>query len=218
MQDAIAGFESAPLWAQLAIVLFAVLVVVALVEPSVRKRRFRRQFDAIARGLGQEPPSSSQEWPLTFPTGVDDRAFEVRHDLRSSGGSYRGPRGYLLLTATRLAGTRWPMHQVDVLRRGRLAWLRGGQPTGDPEFDARFLVVEDGLPVREGWLDDATRKEIARFLDEAPRPGVLWIHEGELLFTMQEPWTGVDGPVVRTLLQRQAALASALERTAGSRS
>jgi hypothetical protein len=31
-----------------------------------------------------------------------------------------------------------------------------------------------------------------------------------------DPWTGVDGPVIRALLLRQAALASALERTDGA--
>lgn len=80
------------------------------------------------------------------------------------------------------------MHQVDVRKPGRIAsWLtRGKHLTGDADFDARFLVVEDGLP-RDGWLDAPTRKAIARFLDEAPVEGVLWIREGELLFTMQHP-------------------------------
>lgn len=94
-------------------------------------------------------------------------------------------------------------------------WLASGKrPTGDADFDARFLVVEDGLPARDGWLDAATRKAIAQFLDEAPLPGVIWIREGELAFTMQTPWTGVNAPAVRALLERQSALASALDRTA----
>jgi hypothetical protein len=216
MQDAIAGFQSAPVWAQIAMGLFAALVVAALVQPTLRRRKFRRGFDAIARGL-EQPPPSSRRWPAAFRVRVHERDFDVRHDLRSSsrGGSYRGPTGYLLITATRLASDRWSLHQVDISKPGRLAsWLAGGKrPTGDADFDARFLVVEDGLPARDGWLDAPTRKAIAQFLDEAPRPGVIWIREGELQFTMQGDWSGLDGPAIRALLQRQGALASALDRS-----
>ena len=72
------------------------------------------------------------------------------------------------------------------------------------------------MPVRDGWLDGDTRQAIVRFFDAAPLPGLVWIHEGELQFIMQEPWTGLDGQAIRGLLERQAVLASALERT-GSR-
>jgi hypothetical protein len=216
VQDAIAGFQSAPLWAQIAMVLFAAMVVVAIVEPTVRRRKFRRHFAAIARGL-EQPPPSKRELPVAIRVRINDRDFEVRHDLRSTsrGGSYRGPTGHLLITATRLTSNRWSLHQVDISKPGRLgSWLASGKrSTGDADFDARFLVVEDGLPARDGWLDAPTRKAIAQFLDEAPLPGVIWIREGELTFTMQN-WTGVNGPAIRALLERQNALVSALDRTA----
>ena len=48
MQNAIAAFQTAPWWAQIAIVLFAIMVVVAVVERSVQR------------------PESNR-----FPTGVD---------------------------------------------------------------------------------------------------------------------------------------------------
>jgi hypothetical protein len=120
-----------------------------------------------------------------------------------------------LITATRLKSNRWSLHQVDISKPGRLgSWLASGKrPTGDADFDARFLVVEDGLPARDGWLDAPTRKAIVQFLDEAPLPGVIWIREGELQFTMQN-WTGLNGPAIRALLERQGALVSALDRTA----
>jgi len=185
------------------------------VEPRVRKRRFRSQFNAIARGLGTEPPPGL-DWPATVATTVEGRRFEVRHDFRGSsrGSSYRGPHGYLLFTATRLAGERWPLHQVDVSPTGgalsRL--IRGVRPTGDAGFDASLMVVEDGLPVRDGWLDATTRASLTRFFDEARIPGLLSVREGELLFTIQNPWTGVDGGTVRSILTSQAELATALER------
>lgn len=217
MQDAVAAFQVAPLWAQIGMVLFATMVVVALVEPSVRQRRFRRRFDAIAQGLGQQV-RPSRELPTGFDVNVGDRTFAVTHDLRSTSrrGSYRGPAGYLLITATKLAGNRWSMHQVDVSKAGRIALrLKSGRHlTGDADFDARFLVMEEGLPVRNGWLNAPTHQAFARFLDEAPAPGVLWIREGELQFIMPEPWPRADGPTVRALLERQSALALALDRTA----
>lgn len=220
MQDAIVAFQSAPLWAQIGMVLFAAMALVAVIEPSVRRRKYRRQFDAIARGLGQQPPAG-RGLPATFSVSVDGRAFEITHDLRSTskGSSYRGPSGHLLITATQLAGKRWSMHQVDISKLGKLgSWLVSGKKlTGDADFDARFLVVEDGLPAREGWLDATIRTELARFLDQAPVSGPIWIRDGKLLFTMPDKWTGVDGQALRALLQRQGALASALDRTAGAR-
>jgi len=219
MQDAIAGFQSAPPWAQVGMVLFAVMAVVMLVGPSVRKRKFRRHFDAIVRGLGQEPPAGGR-LPVSCALTVDDRAFQISYDIRLGGGgsTYRGPRGDLLITTTPMAGTRWAMHMIDITPLdGPLSGLvRSKRATGDPAFDERFAVVEDGLPVRDGWLDAATRQEVARFFDGAP-PGLVWIRDGELQFLMPNPWTGLDAPVIRALLQRQAVLASALERTAGAR-
>jgi len=217
VQDAIAGFQAAPLWARVAMVAFAVMAVVAVFGPSFRHRRFRRRFDALAQELGQQPPAG-RGWPVLFPISGDGRAFEIRHDFRSRGkrSSYRGPTGYLLLIATRLAGTKWQMQQVDLTRlEGRLArLLTRTRLTGDSDFDARCVVVEDGVPVRDGWLDAATRQEVARFLSMAPAPGIVWIREGELLCIAEDPWAGVDGPFIRALLGRQAALAAALERTA----
>ena len=220
MHDAIADFQLAPLWAQIVIVLFALTAVVSVVGRPLRHRRFRRRFDALARELGARPPSEGG-WPVTFAVDIDDRTFEVKHDFRrtsSSSNSYRGPRGYLLITTTPLASERWSMHQADISKAGSFAsrFISHKQPTGDADFDERFVVVEEGLVVREGWLDAATRQAIAGFLDAAPCAGVIWIRGGDLLFTMHDAWTGVDGQALRELLRRQADLASALDRTAAA--
>jgi hypothetical protein len=215
MQEMIEGIRVMPGWAQVGLGFFAFCFVVMIVEPKVKARRFRRQFNGIARGLGLEPPAGSAS-PAKVVTTSSGRGFEVRHDfrMRSRGSAYRGPSGYLLMTATPLAGERWPMHQVDISKvEGGLArLLRGVRATGDPAFDSRLMVVEDGLPVREGWLDSPTRAAIGAFFDRARLPGVLSVREGELLFTVQDPWTGADGPTVRTLLEGQAELAAVLER------
>ncbi|HUR93859.1 MAG TPA: hypothetical protein VMY76_04720 [Gemmatimonadales bacterium] len=214
MQEMVEGFMAAPRWAQAGMLFFALCFVVMIGEPMVKKRRFRRQFNAITRELGVEAPPGLA-WPVNVSTTNGGRRFEVRHDYltRSRGSSYRGPSGYLLMTATRLAGERWPMHQVDISKvEGRLArLLRGVRATGDPAFDSRLMVVEDGLPVRDGWLDAPTRAAISTFFERARLPGILSVREGELLFTIQDPWTGADGPAVRTLLEGQAELATAFE-------
>jgi hypothetical protein len=220
IQDTIAGFQAAPLWAQIGMVFFAVTAVVMFAEPTVRNRRARRQFDTLARGVGASPPEG-RGWPVMFRTTTAGRAFEVRHDLRSrsKGGSYRGPTGHLLITAMQLTSDKWSMHQVDIRTLDKMsAWLlKNKHSTGDQEFDARFLVVEDGLPVRQAWLDDEVRGEVQRFFSAAPIPGVIWIRERELQFIMESPWTRVDGPALRSLLEHQAALASVLDRSAARR-
>ena len=221
MQEAVDGFRSAPLWVQAGLVLFALTFVAMVVGPMLRHRRFRSRFDAVAGELAQKPPTG-RGWPVAFPITAGSRTFEIRHDLRQSGrqGSYRGPSGYLFTTATMLGGTRWPLHQVEVERLdGVLARLVSAhRPTGDPDFDARFMVVQDGQHVRPGWLDRETRQSIATFFDGVAVPGLLWIRAGELQYIIQDPWTAVNGPAVRTLLERQAALATALERTAEAQS
>jgi hypothetical protein len=220
LQDVIAGFVAAPLWAQIAMVFFGFMVAVSLLEPVFRRRKYARRFADIVRVFGREPPPA-RGFPVKAPISADGRAFELRHDLQYGGknSSYRGPRGHLLITATRLAGTKWGMHNVDITRmEGMLARLvRSQRLTGDPAFDERFAVMEDGVPVRDGWLDAPTRQEILRAADGA-LPGVIWIRDSELIFIIQDPWKGIDGPVIRALLQRQAALAAALDRTAALRS
>jgi hypothetical protein len=105
VQDAIAEFLRAPLWAQMAMAAFALLAVVSVAGPFFKKRRFGGRFNAIAQALGA-PSRSARRWPRTFPVTIDGRAFEVRHDSMhtSRNSSYRGPQGHLLITATRLDG------------------------------------------------------------------------------------------------------------------
>jgi hypothetical protein len=217
MQDAINEFLAAPVWAQVAMVFFAVMAAVMFVEPAIRRRKFRARYDAIARGIGAEPPGG--DFPFKVSTTVDGRAFDVTHDHRSSrnAGMYRGPYGFLLSTSTRLTGSRWATNQVDVTKVGKiLSGLVGSMAaSGDPEFDARFMVMEDGTPVRGGWLNADSRLALASFLDNVPPRGSLRIRDGALHYIMADPWEGLDAPVVQALLRRQAVLAAALEHAAG---
>jgi hypothetical protein len=152
MDDFLAAVGQAPLWAQLGMALFALMVVVMLVEPRVRQRSHRRRFDALAEALGARPPEG-RGWPVSFGTTAGGRAFTVEHDFIGTGrgASYRGPRGFLITTTTGLSGDRWSMHQADVEKlHGWLATIgRSRHATGDEAFDRRFMAVVDG-PRRPG--------------------------------------------------------------------
>lgn len=213
------GFLAAPLWAQIGMVLFAFTAVVMFVAPGVTRRRYTARFAALADALGAATTRRDEftEW---FAAEVDGRRFEVRRELRTRGGgsSYRGPTGYLLITSTPLSGRRWEMHQIEIVP-GRLPSIFGAAPlaTGDETFDARFMVRQDGDPVREGWLDSATRAAVTAFFDTPGVTGSVWVEEQALRHLAPEPWDGIDPTSLRALLHQQALLATALERTAGWR-
>jgi hypothetical protein len=217
VQEAVAEFWRMPLWVQVALSLFVFTWIWMMFSPNFTHKRYRRQFDGFARELRAQPPTG-RGWPVSFPVEAAGRAFEVRHDYRSRSGSYRGPTGYLLITETKLAGTRWEMHQVDILRIDPV-WARlfgGGQRqvTGGSGSEIRFGMREDGVPVREGWLDDDTRDAVTRLFQAAPPFGVVWIKEGRLSYLVSGSWKGVAGPVLQATLEGLAQLATALERTA----
>jgi hypothetical protein len=214
VHEAYVEFLRMPGWVQAGLGLFACGVLWMLLGGAVTGRRYRRQFDGFARELGVEAPAVRDEIG-SFALEIAGRAFQVEHYYRMRSGSYRGPTGYLLVAQTALRGTRWEMHQVDIVRLGSL-WRRlgAGRATGAGGSNVRFGVKEDGVPVREGWLDDETREAVARFLEAAPPLGTLWIKEGRLSYLMSDPWKGLDGSVLRTTMERLAELATALERTA----
>lgn len=218
-EDVVNGFGAAPPWAQAGMVLFALTAVAMFVTPGMTRRRYARRFAALAEGLGASTTRGDEftEW---LSVEVGGRPFEVRRELRMRGGgaSYRGPTGYLLITSTPLASNRWAMHQVEVLQ-GRRPSLFGKAPlaTGDEAFDARFLVRQDGDPVRDGWLDAPTRAAVTALFDTPGAAGSLAVEEQALRLLVTEPWDGIEPASLRALLHQQAALATALERTAGWR-
>lgn len=218
LRDLTTGYLAMPPIGQIGVAFFILCAIVMLAGPSVTKRRHRARFTALAAARLQAV--KGRDWPFTFTATAAGRTYTVSYDYRmtSRGSSYRGPSGHLLITATALASRRWPLHQVDLIRLDSrvaraLAGL-AGRKTGYATFDHRFLVREDGMPVRAGWLDAPTRDAILGFGDNAPKDSTLWIKEGQLQCLMPE-WPGGD-PALDALLQRQADLAAALERTARS--
>lgn len=219
LEEFLAGWREMPGWAQAFMALFALTAVAMFVEPIVRRRRSAATLAALAQAAGAtvHREDAFTSW---FTTTIDGRPFEVRRELRSTGrgSSYRGPSGHLLITSTPLAGTRWQMHQVDVSQARLPTFLRARMPkTGDPAFDGRFVVTQDGLPVRDGWLDAATRTAITAFFDGVADDGRVWVREQRLQHLTALPWRGYDVTTVTAWLHRQAALAGAFERASGWR-
>lgn len=219
MRDFVAGFLAAPAWAQVGMAFFALAFVVMLVGPRLTQRRHARRFTALASAAGMTTTRRDEftEW---FTIAVDGRSFEIRRELRvrGRGSSYRGPSGHLLVTSTKLSGSRWEMHQVDITPGRRLS-LFGESPlsTGDPAFDGRFVVMQDGVPVRDGWLDAPTRAAITSFFDTPFATGPVWVQASQLQHIAAAPWVDLDLGALTRFLSAQAELASALERTAGWR-
>lgn len=213
----VAGFLAAPLWAQVGMALFAVTCLVMFFEPRWTRRKYVAALAGLAGAAGASTTRRDEftEW---FTMDVDGRPFEVRRELRvrGRGSSYRGPTGHLLVTSTPLAGSRWEMHEVDIAH-GRGPSLFGRPlATGDAAFDGRFVVMQDGVPVREGWLDQKTREAITALFDHPAATGPVWVKEQRLQHLADASWRHrLDLATLTALLRQQAALATAFERTAG---
>lgn len=221
MTEFIDAFRAAPVWAQILVPLVAVAMLAAVVESPIRRRRARLAFDRLAEQAGAA--ITPIDWvTATFPMGVAGRRFEVRREWHSraystGSNSWRGPIGHLLITSTPLAGSRWELHQVDIATLSAAARRSSDLTTGDATFDARFRVRQDGVPVRDGWLDAATRQAVSRLFDTPGVTGPVWVQGQSLQVLRAEPWTGVDASALRRVLEAQAALAAALEHTGGWR-
>jgi hypothetical protein len=214
--EAIAGFLDAPLWAQCAMVGVAILAVVLGLGPAYDRRRYAQRLAALAASA-HAPLVRGAAGFCAFSVQSDGRTFEVRHDYWSTRTTPGGPRGHLLLVSTPLADSRWEMHNVDV-RLATAAWRRfapaAALASGDPDFDARFLVIQDGVPVRDLWLDAPTRAAITAAFDASSGETRVLVDRGHLVHVTLPRWMGITPSVLPSLLSTQAALASALERTA----
>jgi len=219
MQDLVGGFLAAPLAVQAVLVCFALAFLAMVFARPLAHRRARERFAALAASMGAPVAPGRSPLEASFGAVCEGRRFEVRRELRSgiAGSHYRGPRGNLVVLETPLSGSRWEMHGVEIVPGGpRKRPGARALETGDPDFDARFAVWQDGVPVREGWLDAPTRAAVTAFFDGPGVAGPVWAQEGRLTYVAVPP-ARLDEPKLTAILRRQADLASALERTAGWR-
>jgi len=214
------ALRTAPLWAQILVPTLVLAMLASAIEKPMRRRRARVAFARLASAAGA--PVTTIDWVTeTFPLEAAGRRFEVRREWHTRGHSathgYRGPVGHLLITSTPLAGKRWELHQVDIATLDRAARRSSDPVSGDAAFDARFRVRQDGVPVREAWLDTATCAAVTALFDTPGVGGPLWVHEQAVRVLRREPWWDLDLAALRRVLDAQAAVATALECTAGWR-
>lgn len=221
MDDFVAAVQAMPGWVQFALLGFIGLFIVMVAETPLRNRGMAARFAVLARARQAAVTPGPDGYTASFETAVDGRTVTVQRERRatSRGSSYRGPRGFLTLLLTPLAGPRWSMHNIDIAERGTLARL-GSTPlrTGDTVFDQRFTVWQDGVVVRDGWLDAPTRAALTALFDvpSMADAGTVWVTEGRLQVLHDTPKV-LDPVRLDALLGRVSVLATALERTSGWR-
>jgi hypothetical protein len=218
MDDLIAGFRTMPTFAQVGMIFFALMVLVMLFGPGFGHRRVAARFAELAKACNASLTPGEDKFAASFEVERDSRRFTVRRMLRdsTSGPSYRGPRGHLLICETPLAPGAWAHYNVDIAEKGSLPPV-GSRPfvSGDAAFDRRFKAWEDGTPVRSGWLDAAVRNAVTAFFDATPLSGSLWVREGRLQYVAVAP-KGIDAPALDRVLGALAMVAQAFERVAES--
>lgn len=219
MEDLINGISEMPFWYQVGMGWFVLTAIVMLVSPSVEYRRHRSRFAGLARDMGATPTQGRDKWPVSFTVTVDGRGFDVSYDHRGRmGGGHRGPSGHVLITLTALSGSRWKLHEVDIVPGVVPRWLRPkSRPAGTAALDAPFQVTSSGVPVREGWFDADSRAAVTAFYALDPELGPMAVREQRLIHLTGTPWPARDGASLRALLHGQAAVATAFERSAGWR-
>ena len=221
MQEAIDGFMIMPGWAQAGVTFFVFTFLVMIIQPRLTQRRARLHFAALAEKRHARIAPGHDVFTASFSVEQAGRSFTVQRELRSStrGGSYRGPRGHLIVIVTALNNSRWQMHGVDIAQRGALARLGGtAVRSGDAVFDKRFTIWQDGVLVRENWIDGPTRAAFTAFFDLPPvaGAGTVWVQEGRLQYINDTP-AKIDHAGLTAILAQQSALATALEATGRGR-
>lgn len=221
MQELVNELLTMPRWVQVAMALFVFTFVWSMAAPRRDHRRARERFRALAQSHHAAVSPGHDEFAESFGIEHLSRSLTIRRELRAAfrGSSYRGPLGHLLIVETPLAGNRWQQHGVDIVERTGLARaLPSPTRSGDGTFDARFVLRQDGVPVREGWLDASTRAAVSAFFDlpAVGTEGRLWVQEGRLQYLCDTP-DRMDAAGLTAVLGPYVALATALERTAGWR-
>jgi hypothetical protein len=191
--------------------LISVLVVLAFVAywvgGNLRERRRQARFAALAQSFGKEAVREG-EFLSRFSVEIDGRTFDVRLQHRGRGSNSKGPGSWYVVTEVTLQGVS-DLHSADIRARWRRPKIVDPR---DPEFGKYFTVFEAGYPLREGWLNHEVRSAIAHFyaLDLPLDP--LSIEEGRLIHRALLPVKRFSREILRELLTRQGAMATALER------
>lgn len=182
--------------------------------------RPKRRFAKLAQALGGKI-TVVDKFEDRFEVTVGQRVFVATQKLISRSGG-RSSSSLYLLTTTPLCDA-WQSHYLDVHPLGQLGgWLMGRLLKKQPSHSAansnslgtRYAVTDQGI-LPSGWMNEAVREAIRGFYEGAPvlplvNDAQLEASEGQLTQRMLVP-DKLKADDWRVLLQRQAAVADALD-------
>ncbi len=189
----------------------------------IDRLRPKRRFEKLAQALGGKL-TVVDEFEDRFEVKVGQRLFVVAQKLVGRSGSQSSSSLYL--TTTTPLRDAWQSHFLKIQPLGRLGgWLMGRllkkQPShsaaDSDSFSTRYAITEQGI-LPSGWMDGAVRQAIRDFYEGMPvlplvEDAQLEAFEGQLTQRMLVP-DKLNADDWKTLLQRQAAVADALDKAA----
>jgi hypothetical protein len=180
--------------------LLAVVLYFLLRALSERKRD--RHFAALAAHRGAVVESIS-ETSKRFSVAVADRKLHVG-DRYQGGGIGSGTGSRYLTVATPLRGHAWDLHSVRIRKR---FLAKSGAP-----FERRFKVEDLGFPMPDRWLTAEVRAGVEAVFAVGIGAAVIEIDAGALVHQAMASPVEVTPATLDSLLERQVALARAIER------
>ena len=180
---------------------FLLFVVGSIALGNRARRRRAKAFEAWASLYGTKVEwvnETSGRFAVTF----EDREIEFMDVRRGGGIGSESSAAQYLMVATRLHGTSWDLHSVDITRRWKTSEV----------FEESFKIHDLGLPMRDGWLSAAVRRAIGASFAPANRVRKISIDAGQLVFLLSDAPGGIAKQSVDSLVASVAELATQLER------
>ncbi|HEX9986145.1 MAG TPA: hypothetical protein VGF69_22985 [Thermoanaerobaculia bacterium] len=178
-------------------------VVVYFVLRARGERKREGHFAALAAHRGAVVESFGVNAKRFF-VAVDDRRVDVRDAYRGGGIGGTSSGSHYLTIATPLRGRSWDLHSVKI---GKRFLSKSGEP-----FERRFKVEDLGLPMPEQWLTADVRAGVEAVFAVGVAAAVIEIDAGELVHRAMASPVEVDAETLDSLVERQVALARAIER------
>jgi hypothetical protein len=193
--------------ARLILGLVIALVALSWFLKGVYISRRRRRFVEMAERLGA-PVERQGKFLSRFSVEAAGRTFEVR-DQHISGSTGAGwtPDWYLV-TETKLRGVS-ELHAVEIRPR---AQGKASAASGSSALDEIFEIRDSGYPLPEGWLGGEVGRALLAFYAVPLYLEPLRLEESRLLHCSRHLLGKLGADGLRSLLERQAAVAKALER------
>lgn len=188
-------------WLIPSLAFLAVIVYFVMRAFGERKRDTRFRALAAHRGVSVE---STPTHVRRFAVTIGERTVDVLDEFRGNARGSVSRTSRYFTTATPLRGRGWDLHSVRIGKRFRAK-------SGDP-FEQQFKVEEFGLPLPERWLNADVRAGVEAVFAVGIPGGTIELDAGELVQRSFASAVEVTPQMLDALLERQVALADAVER------